>query len=530
MTRVVAAGRDDFHRAMERLFGDGSAVGLTDAELLERFAAGGDEAAFEALVERYGPVVLGVCRRLLRDPNDVDDAFQAVFLVLVRKAGSLRRGDLLGAWLFGVARKVALRARSLAAVREARAGSTADGEALGVDARRSPSPNPADALDSDEENARLHEEVERLPRRYRAPVVACYFEGRTHEEAAKLLGCPLGTVKGRLARARDLLRKRLERRGVEVSPVVLAGRLSAPELRPPVPATLVSSTTRSALMTAESLPISIQVLAKGALKAMTLARAKAVAFPLTLVAAGLVAAGGTVAAYQGEGKKAEPQEKPPAEVRPEKNAEADKSENEKPEDSRGMADEAPPRPGRPGFQGRPDVPDRPWVQQTDGPSPEEQRVEIARLAATVAKNDENPNTKAVMDALDQPLTFRTTEESTLRDILKQIKESLTTADGKKVPIYVDPNGLKDAEVVLESSIQIDLEDVPVKFSLRLMLKQLRLAYCVRDGVVIISSLKGVLQELKEAESELMGLHPDKVIIGPSGPALMGGMGRPGGMR
>ena len=106
---------------LERLFQHGTAVGLTEGELLERFVQGHDEAAFEALIARHGPMVLGVCRQLLRDPNDVDDAFQATFLVLVKKAGTLRRRDLLGNWLYGVAYRVATRARVLAARRMAKA-------------------------------------------------------------------------------------------------------------------------------------------------------------------------------------------------------------------------------------------------------------------------------------------------------------------------------------------------------------------------------------------------------------------------
>ena len=98
---------------LERLLCQGSLTGLTEGQLLDRFATARDEAAFEALVELHGPMVLGVCRQFLRDPNDVDDAFQATFLVLVRKAGSLRQKDLLGNWLYGVACRVALRARSL---------------------------------------------------------------------------------------------------------------------------------------------------------------------------------------------------------------------------------------------------------------------------------------------------------------------------------------------------------------------------------------------------------------------------------
>ncbi len=161
---------------------------LTDAQLLERFAVGRDEPAFAALMVRHGPMVLGVCRRLLHDAGQAEDAFQAAFLVLARKAGAIQRRPLLGAWLYGVAFKVAARLRGQAWRRQARekpADFDAVPAAVGPDASDYPA---------------IHEEVQRLPDKYRDPVVLCYLEGKTHEEAARLMRCPLGTVKGRLAR------------------------------------------------------------------------------------------------------------------------------------------------------------------------------------------------------------------------------------------------------------------------------------------------------------------------------------------
>jgi len=207
----------------ERLFNHGTVAGLSEAELLERFVTHHDDVAFEALMTRHGPMVLGVCRQLLHDPNDVDDAFQATFLVLVRKAGTLRRCDLLGNWLYGVAYRVATRARVMASRRTDRVAAFQRYAAGGCE--------PADNRISNgtqdfELKPRLHEEVHRLPEKYRAPIVLCYFEGMTHEEAAARLGCPLGTVKGRLTRARDLLHRRLTRRGVALSGVALASDLA----------------------------------------------------------------------------------------------------------------------------------------------------------------------------------------------------------------------------------------------------------------------------------------------------------------
>jgi RNA polymerase sigma factor (sigma-70 family) len=224
---------------IRRLFVEGTVSGLGEGALLDRFLARRDAAAFEALVARHGPMVLGVCRRLLRDPHDVDDAFQATFLVLVRKGGSLRRRDALGPWLYGVAYRVAARARSRAATR-LEAGSLVDPADDGD--------SPGLLVERTEDALALHEELARLPESYRAPVVLCYLEGLTHDEAAERLRWPVGTVRGRLARARDKLRERLERRGVGPAAIAVA---SAPTRPPVVPPILLATATRSALQLAE---------------------------------------------------------------------------------------------------------------------------------------------------------------------------------------------------------------------------------------------------------------------------------------
>src|SRR5262249_368681 len=163
-----------------------------------------DEGAFAALLARHGPMVLGVCRRVLRHTQDAEDAFQATFLVLARKAGAIGRREALGGWLYGVACRVAARARALLLRHRPTAHRpTADvPEPVGAGAA-------VDGASGGEVRLALQEEVARLPAKYRGPVVLCYLEGRTHEEAALDLGWPVGTVKGRLARARELLRRRL---------------------------------------------------------------------------------------------------------------------------------------------------------------------------------------------------------------------------------------------------------------------------------------------------------------------------------
>ena len=230
-----------------RLFLQGSMIGSSEGELLDRFVRGRDESAFEALVARHGPMVLSVCRQLLRDPNDVDDAFQATFLVLVRKAGTLRRCDLLGNWLYGVAYRVALRARSLSARRSARFGTKRGSTACRARIAMGSSDPISDALTKSECTPWLHQEVSYLPEKYRTPIVLCYFEGLTHDEAASRLGWPLGTVKGRLSRARDLLRRRLIRRGVTLPAAALAAELMRAHAEAAVPAALEMSTTRAAM-------------------------------------------------------------------------------------------------------------------------------------------------------------------------------------------------------------------------------------------------------------------------------------------
>src|SRR5438874_5571273 len=184
-------------RRIQALLDAGTSCGLSDGQLLERFLARRDEVselAFTVLVERHGPMVLGVCRRFLVDPHDAEDAFQATFLVLVRKAGSIRVDGSVGRWLFGVARRVAARAR--ADVRRRRGRERAGLDRLEVEA----DDWSLAAVDRAELRAILAEELGRLPARFQAPVILCDVEGSSHEEAARRLGWPIGTVKSRLSR------------------------------------------------------------------------------------------------------------------------------------------------------------------------------------------------------------------------------------------------------------------------------------------------------------------------------------------
>jgi RNA polymerase sigma factor (sigma-70 family) len=273
-------------RHLRRTVAPPGPVGPRDAQLLERFLRDRDEAAFELLLWRHGPMVLGTCRRLLRHAADVDDAFQATFLVLLRKGRSVSRGEALGAWLYRVAYRVALRARSAARRR-------AEHERPGLDAAEVPAP-PAPPWD--DLRPVLDEEVSRLPARERAAFVLCYLQGKTHAEAGRELGCPAGTVSWRLARARERLRRRLARRGVALSAAALAGLVSANATAAPVPAALVSTALRAALLGGGAVSAQAVALTEGVLQAMLLTKVKGVA--AVVLALAVVGGGGGAISYR----------------------------------------------------------------------------------------------------------------------------------------------------------------------------------------------------------------------------------------
>jgi RNA polymerase sigma factor (sigma-70 family) len=221
----------DLLRDVRTLFRFGVVRYASDRELLERFLTADHveaEAAFTILVERHGPMVLNVCRHVLADSHDAHDAFQATFLVLLRRARSIRNRDSLASWLFGVAMRVARRARYAAVVRrfhEQRAGDRTSARSLASNGH-------SECLTA------MHEEIARLPERYREPIVLCHLEGLSTAAAAQQLGCAHGTILSRLARGRQRLRTRLTHRGQ-----------SDPEGVPavPVPAAVVNSTVQTAL-------------------------------------------------------------------------------------------------------------------------------------------------------------------------------------------------------------------------------------------------------------------------------------------
>jgi|GEM_PF-1711945 len=259
----------------------------SSAELLARFVRSGDAAAFAGLVERHGRMVWNVCRRVLQHQQDAEDAFQATFVVLARRARAIRRHESLTSWLYGVAYRVAIRARKRRrALREQGMIPTIE--------PHEPPPGIWHEL-----RPLLDDEVSRLPRKYRDPVVLCYFEGQTHAEAGRTLGWPTGTVAGRLARARDLLRRRLVRQGIAVPAAGLGFLLLEQAASAAVPTPLLTATPPLALAAAAGiftgLTANVQALAQGVIKTMVL-RNVLLACVLCLGAA-LCATGGSLGAY-----------------------------------------------------------------------------------------------------------------------------------------------------------------------------------------------------------------------------------------
>lgn len=260
---------------------------LSDRVLLERFLATRDEAAFELLVRRHGPMVLGVCRRLLRHAQDAEDAFQAVFLVLARRAGSVVRRDTVGGFLYGVAYRTALRARAAGIRRRQRERQV----------EKMPEPEVA-APEPQDWRPLLDHELSRLPEKYRLAVVLCDLEGLPRKEAARQLDVPEGTVSSRLTTGRQMLARRLCRRGLTLAGGALTTVL-AEEASATVPSALALSTSKAAVLVAAgqlaALSTPAALLTKGVLKSMYVTRLKVVVAGIMI--AGAVAAGGL--AYRG---------------------------------------------------------------------------------------------------------------------------------------------------------------------------------------------------------------------------------------
>jgi RNA polymerase sigma factor (sigma-70 family) len=269
-------------RRIHRVVGKDRGDILTDCQLLQAFSSHRDEAAFEELVIRHGPMVLGVCRRALGDLHEAEDVFQATFLVLARKAASMSWQPSAGCWLHEVAYRLSMKSRAVAGRRKSEVGQ------LPV----SHSPDPLTKAIEQETREVIDEEVQRLPRRYRAPIILCYFEGHTTDQAARQLGWSAGSVRGRLARARERLRARLSQRGI-------AGAEFEPVAKAPsaVPLALLSSTVRIVVQTTASQAVvagtstAAARMASDMLRTMFMSKVKAIAVALAVLTFGVAGAG-----------------------------------------------------------------------------------------------------------------------------------------------------------------------------------------------------------------------------------------------
>ncbi|HZW30595.1 MAG TPA: RNA polymerase sigma factor [Isosphaeraceae bacterium] len=529
------------------LFQVGTTGDLTDEQLLEQFGSGDREAAeiaFKALVMRHGPMVLRICRIILRDLHDAEDAFQATFLVLARRAGSIRKRGSAASWLHGVARRVASCARTAAARRrwhEQRAAAMA---------RRS-----VDDAGWDDLGAAIHEEIGRLSESCRAAVVLCDLEGLTEGQAARRLGWPIGTVRSRLMRGREHLRGRLTRRGLSLSAVML-GSLPAPEAASAaVPAALVNSTVQGALhiaaggaVAAGTVPAVATTLTHEVLKAMFLTKLKLSAAALLAVGAASSLAIVTVGFTQEKPAAAPPTTPatpPTTPVSPRTQAILAKLEKpipmvfpqETPLDDLLKYIQQTTRGGPNDPQGLPIYVDPLGLQEarrslnstfTINLEGTPLRVTLAQVLAQLGlafavKDDVlmisspegiqrgrdetvvlprllTPKTKAVLAQLDEPISMSFANETPLEDVLKYITQATTTATALGIPIVVDAFGLQEVEKKLQSTVTLDLLDVPLKTTLRLLLTQLGLVYTIKDGVVVISSPQ-VIQKLEKRTAE-----------------------------
>jgi RNA polymerase sigma-70 factor (ECF subfamily) len=283
-------------RDLQTLFDMGVTGALSDGQLLERFVARREEAVFEEIVRRHGPMVWGVCLRVLRDHHDAEDAFQATFLVLARKAASVMPRGKLGNWLYGVAYRTARKARAMRAkrrVRESQVSDMPETMAAPDDHRDDPLPL-------------LDQELSRLSEKYRIPVVLCDLEGRTHQEAASQLGWPIGTVSSRLSRARAKLAQRLTRRGVSLSGGSLAVLLAQQSASASMATRLISSMVRAASLFAAGgaaagvVPAEVTALAGEVLKNMLMTKLK-IATMAVLVGSAIIGGGTGVLAYRAFG-------------------------------------------------------------------------------------------------------------------------------------------------------------------------------------------------------------------------------------
>jgi RNA polymerase sigma factor (sigma-70 family) len=428
--------------SLDTLLKAGILGSLSDGELLDRFGRDRDatgQEAFRILVERHGAMVLGVCRSLVRDPHEAEDAFQATFLVLVRRAGSIRQRETIAPWLYGVACRVARRAR-IRSARRRRREVAAD---VDLAARGQPSPESAGAEHI------LHEEIRHLPDSLRAPLILCCLEGQSYDLAARRLGVRESTLRGRLHRARQRLEARLKRRGL-LAP--LAARLVEPGGLgfPPLPSSLIESTTQFAarwstvtglLVGAGMVPESISALARGVIHAMLLQSAKVCGL-VTILTVGAI--GTLVVAQQDKGGGNGPPLAGPSATSPKQKA----------------------------------------ASTPEAPGEQSQEIDLEE------------KTRQILQKLDERIDLKLPKEVTLSEFLKAVKQATIDANFTGLPIYVEPLfGTEDE--VLNSKVSPYQGAVPLRMTLRWTLRQVALSFTVRDGFVQVSTPDDLNQQRLE---------------------------------
>jgi RNA polymerase sigma factor (sigma-70 family) len=457
----MAIGRAQANwRSLEQLFHAGALGRLTDGELLECFRASRDaegQDAFRILVERHGPMVLGICRSRVRDPHDAEDAFQATFLVLVRKADSIRRRDTIGPWLNGVANRVAWRALQRSA-RKRKREVQIPAELPVRDVPVSDWPPPEQLV---------HEEIARLPERLLGPIVLCCLQGQSYELAARQLGLSEPALRGRLHRARKCLAARLRERGTTSFGANAALELPRIAL-PPLSSSLIESTVQFStrwtsvtglLAGSPAIPVPIATLARGVIQTMLVQSWKLSAL------AGLLTAGvvGTVVLAQQARNDGGDAADPPRKQPPAVNA-------KQPDPHVGLEQE-----------------------QTRLQQAEQANLVVRKEQARLQRAALERKTEQIQQRLGQLIDAEFPGGTTLEQVLRHIKQQTTDPTFPGVPIHVNPVGLREAREDMETVVVINVKQRPVRSVLHDVLSDTSLSFMVKDGFVMIDSRTGIVE-------------------------------------
>jgi RNA polymerase sigma factor (sigma-70 family) len=434
-----------------RVFRDGSLVGLSDRQILERFVESQDETAFETILARHGAMVRRVCQQILFNSHDVDDAVQAVFLVLVRKARFIRVEASLGPWLFTVAGRVAARAR--ANLRKRRARESFKDEP--------PEPNYSATAGASEIPVIIRDELGQLPERLRAPLVLCYLEGLTHDLAARQLDCPVGTVRSRLSRGRDLLHRRITRRGLTLSAAALGAALESnagAAISAHLPMSLVRSITGAAIETLRShgmgLSTSLATILEGVLNVLPI---KKVAVLATAISVGTIAFAVVERTTVGQTPETKPQ------------------------------------------AGR----------SVDGSRPQELAGDRISVLPRI-ETEKDPHVLAIEARLKEKVSVDFDKQP-----LREAIAFLQNCSG--VNIVLDPKAMREEGLTSSSPVSLTANQVPIKSVLKQMLRPLGLTYRIQGEGVLITTPQATLPDARLVGSALLndgkGRYPKTYYVG-----------------